>query len=104
MTSLFARDHNLQLRSESDALEAMSLGLSACIFTEDELHPEFFQLRNGIAGAVFQKLINYGFRAALIVPEPQRHGARLIELMHDHASHPCIRFFASEREAHAWLL
>ena len=57
MESLLARDNGLSLNSESDALEVLSSGLRACIFYPQDLHPEFFDLSNQIAGNVLQKLI-----------------------------------------------
>lgn len=36
------------------------------VLPTDRLSPDFFQLRNGLAGAFLQKLVNYGLRAAFI--------------------------------------
>ena len=103
MTSLLASANNLTLHSESDALDAMSSGLTGCIFTIEDLHPDFFDLQNGIAGAVFQKFVNYNFRVAFIVPDNHDLGDRVTELVRDHRNHPCVRFFSTVESAEAWL-
>ena len=103
MSSLLASTNNLSLHSENDALDAISSGLSGCIFTTEDLHPEFFDLQNGIAGAIFQKFVNYNFRAAFIVAEDHALGDRVTELIRDHRNHPCVRFFSTVESAEAWL-
>ncbi len=103
MTSLLARDHGLSLHSENDALDILSSGMSGCVFFPEDLHPEFFDLSNQLAGNTFQKFINYGFRIAIVLPVEHGFGDRIDELIHDHRSHPCVRFFTSEREALEWL-
>lgn len=103
MTSLLARDHGLSLHSENDALDILSSGMSGCVFFPEDLHPEYFDLSNQLAGNTFQKFINYGFRIAIVLPVEHGFGDRIDELIHDHRSHPCVRFFNSEREALEWL-
>ena len=101
--SLLAVDVGLRLFSEADALDAIGSGLRGCVFCESDLHPEFFRLANGIAGAAMQKFVNYGFKAAFVVPDDHEHGERVTELMRDHRGHPCIRFFADTATASQWL-
>ncbi len=101
--SLRASDHNLELHDASNALDAMALGLPGCVFEETDLHPEFFELRNGIAGEIMQKFVNYGFRVAFVVKPDHPYGPRLDELMVDHRSHPVIRFFPDINAAERWL-
>ena len=104
MTSLLARDAGLKLHTEDDALDIMVSGLPGCILTPDDLHPDFFQLENGVLGATFQKFVNYGFKVALVVPDDHGFGDRVTELMRDHRGHPCIRFFPDMETAETWLL
>ncbi len=101
--SLFAKDNNLTLHSVSDALDVLSSGLPACIFRPDDLHPEFFNLSNQIAGNVLQKFVNYNFRIAIVLPDPHTYGVRIDELVRDHRSHPVVRFFTSAVAAEEWL-
>lgn len=103
VTSLLAGNHGLQLHSEADALDVLSSGLPACIFHEQDLHPDFFNLSNRLAGDLLQKFVNYHFPIAIVLPDAARHGERVVELVRDHRSHPCIRFFESDEAAESWL-
>ncbi|HWG85394.1 MAG TPA: DUF4180 domain-containing protein [Deinococcales bacterium] len=67
------------------------------------LGDEFFNLRSGVAGELFQKFTNYQLRLALVVPDLDAHGERFSELAFEHRRHNAIRFFASEDDAAAWL-
>ena len=98
-----AAAHDLYLASENDALDAMVSGLPACIFTTADVDPDFFDLRNGLAGAIFQKFVNYNYRVAFVVPANHDFGDRVTELIRDHARHPCVQFFSTVEEAEAWL-
>lgn len=101
--SLLAKDHGLFLAEESDALNAIGSGLPGCVFTEADVSVEFFNLRNGMLGEVFQKFVNYNFRAAFILPSIHDHGERISELVIEHKTHPLIRFFNTSEEALGWL-
>ena len=103
MNSLLAKDAKISLHSEQDVLDIFSAGLPACIFTPDDLHPEFFNLENRIAGNIFQKFVNYFYRAAFVVPENHEYGDRVTELIREHKDHPYIRFFTTIEDASAWL-
>ncbi len=102
-TSLRARDHGLSLHSPEDALEVIYGALDGCLFEPTDLAEDFFDLKTGLAGDVFQKFVNYGFRAAFVVPEDHPYGPRTDELIRDHRNHPNVRFFAREAEAERWL-
>lgn len=91
------------LRDIPDAVGAC-LGAKGLVLTEDDLAPEFFDLKTGLAGELLQKLVNYRLRAAIVVPIPERHGERFTELAREHTSHRVIRFVRSREEADAWLL
>jgi hypothetical protein len=101
--SLTASEAGLKLHTEDDVLALVGSGLPACIFGVDDLHPRFFDLRNGIAGAIFQKLVNYRYRIAIVLPEDHGFGPRITELVRDHRRHPVIRFFSTPAEAEAWV-
>jgi uncharacterized protein DUF4180 len=64
---------------------------------------EFFDLRTGLAGELFQKCMNYGIRLAIILPDAEAYGERISELAYEHRSHNLIRFVGSKDEAEAWL-
>lgn len=101
--SLMAKDHGLYLDSVSDAIDVKGIGLPGCIFTEADVGRDFFDLRNGIAGEVFQKFVNYNLRVAFVVSSEHSYGDRVTELIRDHKRRSSVRFFSSIEEAKAWL-
>ncbi len=101
--SLMAAANGLKLATAQDALDIIASGLPGCILTSDDIGADFFDLRNGIAGEAFQKFVNYGFRVALVLPEPSQFGPRIEELAREHASHPCVRICRTLEEAQSWL-
>jgi hypothetical protein len=90
------------LRDISDAIGAC-LGAAGLILAEEDLGAEFFDLKTGLAGELLQKFVNYRVRTAIVVPDPERHGERFVELAREHATHPVVRFVRSREEADAWL-
>ena len=102
-TSYLAADHGLCLENEASAMALLSSGLAACIFTEQDLSAEFFDLKNCVAGNVFQKLTNYHFPIAIVLPADHNHGDRVSELALEHRAHPLIRFFETTHEANDWI-
>jgi Domain of unknown function (DUF4180) len=95
----------ISIRSFSDIPDAIAacFGTAGLILTEDDLAPEFFDLRTGLAGELFQKAMNYKVRIAIVLPDPKAYGERFSELAYEHASHEAIRFFRSKDEAIDWL-
>ena len=83
LNALLAGENGVTLHSTDDALDVMSSGLPGCIFTPEDLHPDFFDLKNGIAGDIFQKFINYNYRVAFVIPADHGYGERVTELMRD---------------------
>lgn len=102
---LIASDAGIAIQSLNDIADALSacFGTAGLLLTEPDLAPEFFNLRSGLAGELFQKFINYRIRLAIVLPDPSVYGERLSELAYEHASHPLIRFVPSKEEALAWL-
>lgn len=90
-------------RKDIDNALSTSFGSAGLVLTEAELSPEFFALRSGLAGELFQKFTNYQLPVALVIADFSGHGERFAELAHEHASHPSIRFVHSVPEALAWL-
>lgn len=97
-----ARDHQLTLASVDDAMSVIASGISRPVFTLDDLPADFLDLKNRLAGEVFQKLINYRYQIAIVVPKDHQLGTRITELAREHAKHPVVRFFTTEAEALAW--
>ena len=100
-----ARDLNLPILTwaEVNTVVGAALGVHGLILTEADVAPEFFDLRSGLAGEVFQKFTNYRVHVVLVIPEAAAHGERFAELAFEHRHHPLIRFVATEPEARAWL-
>jgi uncharacterized protein DUF4180 len=102
---LIASDSGISIRSFGDISDAVSacFGAEGLILTEDDLAREFFDLRSGLAGELFQKFINYKLRVAIVLPDPEAYGERFSELAFEHKTHNMIRFVRSNDEAKAWL-
>jgi len=98
-----AGQHQIKLESAQDAFKVIGSGTGPLIFTLADLAPDFFDLRNGMAGEVFQKFTIYGIRAAFVIPLDHRLGERVTELAREHAKHPQIRITKTVAEAHRWL-
>ena len=103
---IVASDAGISIRSFADISNALGecLGSGGLILTESDLALEFFDLRSGLAGELFQKFINYKVRTAIVLPNPKAHGERFAELAFEHASHDTIRFVGSQNDARAWLV
>ena len=104
-TIVVAAYSGISIRSLDDISEAVGacIGCEGLILTEEELSPDFFDLRTGLAGELFQKFMNYRLRLAIVLPEPKRYGERFSELAYEHRSHTTIRFVSSTSEARTWL-
>ncbi len=103
MENLRAKTHNLKLQNVNDAMDIIGSGLPGCIFTQEDIDPNFFDLKNRIAGEVFQKLTTYNFPIAIVLPDDHGLGERITELIRDHKNHNCVRFFTSIEQAESWL-
>jgi Domain of unknown function (DUF4180) len=102
---IIGSDARISIRSMRDVSDVISVcyGAEGLILTEGELSQEFFDLRSGLAGELFQKLINYGLRAAIVLPDIEAYGTRFSELVYEHSSHNMIRVARSMEEAKDWL-
>ena len=103
--AVIAGDAGITIRKMSDVSDAVGacLGRAGLILTEQDLGEDFFNLRTGLAGELFQKFINYRLKLAIVVPDINAHGERFSELAFEHRSHPAVRFVRSLDEAVVWL-
>ena len=101
-----AGESGVRIRSLGDVSEAVGLclGSQGLILNESDVSSEFFDLRTGLAGELFQKFTNYNVRVAIVIRDFDAHGERFSELAYEHSTHPLIRFFNSSDEAEAWLV
>lgn len=102
---VIAAEAGLAFRSLKDLPDLLGacFGSAGLLLTEADLAPEFFDLRSGLAGELFQRCTNYGLRLAIVLPDPRAYGARVSELAYEHTRHNLIRFFESSEAARAWL-
>jgi hypothetical protein len=100
--STIATDPILSPADISPAL-GLSLRHRGLVVTEANLGPDFFDLRTRFAGELLQKFVNYRAKLAIVIADPPAHGERFGELVHEHETHPHVRFFTSEADARSWL-
>ena len=102
---IIASDAGICIRSFSDISDVIGACIDSegLIFTQNDLGQEFFDLRSGLAGEVFQKFTNYNLRAAIVLNDFGAYGERFSELAYEHRSHNLIRFVSSIDEAQSWL-
>jgi hypothetical protein len=93
------------ISSPADIADALGASIDAggIVLDEMQLGPDFFDLRTGLAGEVFQKFTNYRARLAIVVADESAYGSRFSELIYEHRSHKQVRFFASAQRARQWL-
>jgi Domain of unknown function (DUF4180) len=70
---------------------------------EEHLHPDFFDLKTGLAGAVLQKFANYYVKAAIVVNLAGIASPRFRELVYECNRGDQVRFFDDVAQAELWL-
>lgn len=95
----------LYINSQMDVPDAIgaSFGTQGLLLLPENLAPQFFDLRSGIAGELFQKFSNYRIKLAIVVEQEKDYGERFKELMWEHRKHTLIRFFTNQADAQFWL-
>jgi hypothetical protein len=78
-------------------------GAAGLCLDESDLHPDFFNLRSGVAGELLQKCVNYRLRVALVIADPAKYGERFSELAREHEAHPTVRFVRTREDGDRWL-
>jgi hypothetical protein len=103
---VIASDSGISIRSFKDISQALNACFDATgiLLSENDLSPEFFDLRSGLMGEFFQKFTNYKLKIAVVLQNPKAYGERFSELVYEHRSHNMIRFLATKDEAETWLL
>ncbi len=96
------------IRTEQDALDLIALCgehdsslllLHAAVFSDD-----FFRLRTGLAGAVMQKFVNYGIKAAAVIPADLANRGKFKDMMLETNRGPVFRIYYNRDEAENWLV
>jgi hypothetical protein len=103
VNDLLASKYDIRLSKPEDAITILETGLAGMIFIPDDIDEKFFDLKNGVLGETFQKLVNYRFPIAVVLPADHDFGLRVTELAREHSKHPIIRFCQDIDDAKAWM-
>ncbi len=94
--------------NESDLLTLFSdcyeFATNRLLLSEAHLHPNFFDLSTGMAGALFLKLSIYHVKTAVVANLQAIKSQRFHELIQESNKGSQIRFFNTTTEAENWLL
>ena len=74
-------------------------GFDKIIIHEKNITPNFFDLKNGIAGEILQKFSNYRVRLAIVGDFSKYTGKSINDLMYESNKGRQINFMASQLEA-----
>jgi len=85
----------ITVHSLADIASALrgSLAPDGLVLTEEDLGPDFYDLKTGLAGELFQKVVNYRGRMAIVIRDARAYGDRFSELAYEHRRHPSVRFY-----------
>lgn len=95
----------LQVEDTNRVLETcFSLRASRVLLYARNVTPRFFDLSSGEAGAILQKLRNYGVQLALVCPTgPIRFSTRFAEMVAEERRGQHFAVFETREAARAWL-
>jgi len=79
-------------------------GVWNVLFDEGSLSPEFFDLSSGLAGEIVQKLVNYGIRAGIVIPDVATHSDSFRSFVRESNRTGQARFFTDRADAISWLI
>lgn len=94
----------LKSMDEVSTVLGQALAGNGLVLDEKEIDPAFFRLKTRIAGELFQKVVNYNAKLALVVTDPGKYGNSFQALVFEHRNHSQIRFFTCHDTANKWLL
>lgn len=105
---LEAAESGAPIRGEREAMAVVEACIEHNVFRVllhgGALADDFFELKNGIAGAVLQKFVNYTVKAALLMPETFVVKGRAKELLTELNRGQAFRTFTDRDAALGWLL
>ena len=97
------RSDDLMILEVQDALDMMadagSHDLNCIIVNENNITPEFFDLKTGIAGEILQKFSTYNFRLAIVGDFSRYHSKSLRDFIYESNKYSRINFVNSYDEA-----
>ena len=74
------------------------------LFDDGSLPPEFFDLSTRVAGAMVQRLTQYGIRTAAVVPDPSAYSRPFQDFAREANAGSHFRFFPTRQQAIDWLI
>ena len=83
---------------------ASYLNATKVIIHESNLHPDFFNLKTGIAGEILQKFTNYRMQLAIIGDYSKYSSKSLKDFIFESNKHGRIMFLSSREEAYTRLM
>lgn len=96
------------LSTENTALDLIALcwehECNALMIHYEALSEDFFKLKTKVAGSIIQKFVNYGIKAAAIVPQEPLQKGRFKEMASETNKGNHFRLYESKEEAEKWLL
>jgi hypothetical protein len=100
-----ASTSRISVHSTADVAGALrgSVTPEGLLLTEEDLGPDFYELKTGLAGELFQKVVNYRGRLAIVIRDARVYGERFSELAYEHRRHPSVRVFDDRAQALQWL-
>lgn len=95
------------ISEEQDILDLLAhcseIQSSQVMLDEKHLHPDFFDLKTGLAGAIFHKLSTYHVKAAIVADLDGIKSERFHELIYECNKGNQINFFSDFAVAERWL-
>jgi PadR family transcriptional regulator, regulatory protein AphA len=102
-----SNDDSRFLRKEQDALDIIAVcgehDTQLVLIYEQNLSSDFFNLATGLAGAFFQKCVNYQVKVAFVIKFDNVKSERFKELISESNKSNHIRFFEDKQAAEKWL-
>lgn len=99
---------NQLISSEQDILDLFAdsyeYNTSLYLLYESNFHLNLFDLKTGLAGAVFQKFAVYHAKAAVVIDTGTEKNKRFEEYMYECNQGNQVRFFTDHRAAVKWLI
>ena len=96
------------ISSEQDILdlfaESYEYNTNLFLLYESNFHPDLFDLKTGLAGAVFQKFAVYRAKAAIVLDSGTEKNKRFEEYRYECNQGTQVRFFADSEKAVKWLV
>lgn len=96
------------LSTENDALDLVALCWEhetyLLLIHYDVLSQDFFKLKTKVAGNIIQKFVNYGMKAAAVIPQEIMKKGRFREMALEANKGNHFRMYENKEEAEKWLL